>query len=109
MVAECLGDSTELTAVHSVNFLVPARKIQTGNILVNPLIEDVRKLHGKIVGSLQFGIELKDDVGAPLLRPNYCRFTLENVLFDKWDSKILRRFVSLNYVKFENSTSDFPY
>ena len=99
MVAECLGDSTELTAVHSVNFLVPARKIQTGNILLNPLIEDVRKFHGKIVGSLEFGIELKDDVGAPLLRlsPSGGMFG-QDVFWDQLQNpvELLKNYPSVN-------------
>lgn len=68
MVAESLGDGTELSCAHPVHFVIPAGEIQPGNILVHLLIEDVGQLHRQVVGFPEFGIEFKNDVGSPLLR-----------------------------------------
>ncbi len=52
MISERLGHGTELPLVHVVNFVIPARQLQSCHILVDLLIEYVGQLHRQIVGFL---------------------------------------------------------
>lgn len=67
MVAEGLGDGSELSSVHPVDFVVPSGQIKPCHILLHFLIENVGEVHDQIVCFLEFGIEFKDDAGSPLL------------------------------------------
>ncbi len=67
MVSECLCDSAELAAVHFIHFVVPSCQIKACRVFVHLLVEYVCQIHCQVVGPFQFRIELKDDVGSPLL------------------------------------------
>ena len=67
VICKSVYDSPECIPRQLFNFIEPSCQFGSCHILGAFPVEDVRQFHGKLIGPLQLGIKLEDDVRSPSL------------------------------------------